>query len=251
MQHETAQSNTEKKKGWRKSRFFARRMAATNGQQLEPQQAPASASWTISQSLKAVSLATFRRCLLEEDWRHLVTAGNPPQDAIDAAGFALYSDYAQKVGGNRMAVLVERSRSIQAIASRYDRMQLIIGASRQVRDPRLIDEFRAEGFRSEAKRMEAADDAEYGRILDRIESLMKADLLKLERMVKDQPKKAKELSPEDVDQDFEDTIISIGEVLQIRVIETEDSVYRYCGYVNRLRQKIESQNRQAMVGKKH
>lgn len=186
--------------------------------------------------------------MLAEDWSALVKHGEPPAEAIKEAGFNLYSDYCKKIGGAAMVTMIERSGAIISLAGRIDRMGLMLPIIASVRDERLFAELEADGFKAEAKKLRESTGEAYQRVVQRLYSMLKADNLALDRLVKEQPK-GKVISREDLDDDFEKTIISIAENLSIKVDENADTMFRYCGYVNRLRQKIESMNRAAMAGR--
>lgn len=249
MQQETGQSVGGRKRRFMRWRFFVRPKAATDGTTPTPEPPTAKSSWSISRSLKDVTLATFRRCLVEQDWKYLVIEGEPPHTAIDEAGEALYSDYLQMVGGADLAVMIERSRAISVISSRLQRLITLIAAARRVYSPVLLAELRSDGFKAEAARLEKADDEEYQCVLDKIESRLKGDEIKLERLLKaETPKQAKK-TPEEMDNDFEMMIVAVEEMIGPGIDDTKITVYRFCTYLQRLQAKIEAHNKAMSNGR--
>lgn len=199
--------------------------------------------WNIYQSCKDLPLSVFIPCYVQGDLSGLVKSGDAPPEALQEAWLNIYSDYCDRIGGIQIVAMIEKTRAINALASKVDRLMRVVDAARKVMSPDLIASLQADGYKIE----ETEDDVIYWRQLDIIEAKIKPEKLRLDKMLSEMDKPDKTRKPSE--EDFERTLAEISIMAKHEVDDTVTTA-RYCSYVKRLQAQIEAQNKSIKNGQR-
>lgn len=220
-------------------------MIVTASDVLPQKEVPA---WSIYQSCDDLPLTAFVKCLVSGDYSGLVITGTPPLPDIEEAWLTIYSDYCDRIGGIQIASMIEKTRMINALSSKIERVQTLVTCARAIICETLINELVAEpGMKVSRAKLTGSSD-EYHRELDTILARLKPDIMKLDRLTNDMPKGD---SKPATTQDFTKTLLEVSKQEGYQVRMKDITVAEYCEYVRRLREHIESLNRAQIKSKRN
>lgn len=206
------------------------------------------APWNIYQSCKDLPLYLFIPCYVQGDLSGLVKSGECPDNVLQEAWLSIYSDYCERIGGVQIISLIEKTRAINALASKVERLpQVLDGAKKlltlNLLSDELIESLQADGFKID----DTTDPSELEQQLNRADAKVKADKLRLDKMLSEMDKPEKSRKPKA--EDFEQTLSEISIMAKHEVDDTITTA-RYCSYVKRLQTQIEAQIKTQQHGRR-
>ena len=168
MQPNSEQLNGGRLKGfakWLYSCLLTRKakMSVTASGQLHPQTPDA---WNIYQSCDDLPLTVFITCLANNDLSGLIRDGNPPIAFLQDAWVDLYSDYCDRIGGIQIASMIDKTRTINALSSKLQRITTLVDCARIIRHDLITAELLCEPGLKVSKSNMLGTEEQYLRELD-------------------------------------------------------------------------------------
>lgn len=192
---------------------------------------------TLLTELRQVSLAVFRCCLIEKDYSGL---GEGTPEEIADAWLNIYSDYCARRGGVKLKMMLMELAELQALASRIERIQILIDTCRGIADEDLAQMLRDEGYRLD---VDALPDV-YSQQLDIIKAKLAPDCMRRDRLKRDidQPQRETDEAKERaaIEEDFEITLIELSRFMKFE-IKDDVTMLRFCNMIDRMTAHVKAQ----------
>jgi uncharacterized protein YihD (DUF1040 family) len=214
-------------------RFFRRNRVS--GGIAQPQTAGSTpiAAWSIYQSASECPLTVYIKCQVAESWQHLVLSGNPPTAAIEDAGLTIHSEFSQMVGGVQITALINRAKAINILASKIERVQILIDIARQVQYENTCADLADEGYTIDPY----AETEVYLKQVEKANSRLKSERLRLDMLMSERPE-AKNGKEKVTEADFIQTLAEISKHEGYAVRMNDITVLQYAVHVKRLKDYI-------------
>lgn len=211
----------------KKEKSRATPLASTSQPELSPS--------SCYESIDELPLTRFITCLTTGELAPLIKEGTVPDEVLDSLWLHLYSDYLNRIGGVQISALIERSKQIQELSSKLNRLQVLINLAMRVASDEVAAAFKKEGFKLDPD----AEKEAYEQQIRIIAAKLKPESMRLDRLLNEQPKAdtKEEVTARSFNLALMDVSESVGYAVRVEGITTGE----YCDHISRLRDKIEAQ----------
>lgn len=200
-------------------------------------------SWSYYESIDELPLTIFIKCATSGDFSGLVKSGVVPFHILNSAWLHLHSEYCNRIGGVHISSLITKSRALNALASKVDRITYLVEAARSYPHEAIAAELRAEGYKADP----LLSKAEFEQQLNVIMAKLRPERMKVGRMINEMPKDTENKAA--TERDFTATLIQCSQHEKYRINAKEITTGEYCEYVRRLREYVDAQMKAAKRAK--
>lgn len=190
--------------------------------------------WSLYTSAKDCLLHAFIYAYVSGDKTSLILSGEPTPEALNDAYLTIHSEYCQLVGGVQVDALIKRATAINTLSSRIERLQTLIGIAQTMVHDEVCHELTAEGYKVD----HTAPNDIYMKQVATANSRLKAERMKLEALIAEQPKAAKK-TEKPTEMEFTQNLIQISKHVRFQVTKNI-TVEEYGLYIQDLKKSIEA-----------